>query len=68
MQQRLAVVVVAVIALLLLHQSDDLSVTGQRMLAVICIAVVVWITDALDYVVSAMVIAILWGLSPEPVP
>jgi Sodium:sulfate symporter transmembrane region len=68
MQQRLAVVVVAVIALLLLPQSDDLSVTGQRMLAVICIAVVVWITDALAYAVSAMVIAILWGLSPEPVP
>jgi len=46
-----------------------LSLAGQRMLAVFGFAVVVWVTDALDYAVSAVVIAALMafflGISPS---
>jgi len=62
--------VAVLIAILLLPQPADLPVAGQRMLAVFGFAVVVWITEALDYAVSAIVIAalmaLLLGLSPDP--
>ena len=47
-----------------------LPIAGQRMLAVFGFAVVVWVTEALDYAVSAIVIAglmaVLLGISPDP--
>lgn len=57
------------LTILFLPQPAGLSVAGQRMLAVFGFAVVVWVTDALDYAVSAVVIAalmaILLGTSPS---
>ncbi len=54
---------------LVLPTPAGLSVVGQHMLAVFGFAVVVWITDALDYAVSAVVIAALMafllGVSPS---
>jgi sodium-dependent dicarboxylate transporter 2/3/5 len=65
----LAVAVLALAAVLLMPTPDGLPVAGQRMLAVFCFAVVVWISEALDYAVSAVVIAaliaVLLGLSPD---
>ncbi|MCC6213136.1 MAG: DASS family sodium-coupled anion symporter [Burkholderiales bacterium] len=65
----LAVAVLALIAVLVLPQPEGLPLAGQRMLAVFCFAVVVWFTDALDYAVSAVVIAaliaVLLGVSPD---
>lgn len=65
----LAVAVLALVAVLVLPQPEGLPIAGQRMLAVFCFAVVVWITEALDYAVSAVVIvaliAVLLGLSPD---
>ncbi len=57
------------LAILLLPTPSALPLAGQRMLAVFGFAVIVWITDALDYAVSAIVIsalmALLLGLSPN---
>jgi hypothetical protein len=62
--------VVALIAALLMPTPDGLSIAGHRMLAVLLFAVIVWMTEALDYAVSAVVIAALMafllGLSPNP--
>jgi solute carrier family 13 (sodium-dependent dicarboxylate transporter), member 2/3/5 len=62
---------VAVLAgILLMPPLAGLPVAGQRMLAVFGFAVVVWITEALDYAVSAIVIAALMafllGTAPDP--
>jgi anion transporter len=61
---------VVLAAILLLPPSAGLPVAGQRMLAVFGFAVVVWITEALDYAISAVVIsalmALLLGVSPDP--
>lgn len=60
---------VALIVVLVLPNPEGLPVAGQRMLAVFVFAVIVWITEALDYAVSALVIAaliaVLLGLSPD---
>lgn len=60
----------ALVAVILLPTPEGLSVAGQRMLAVLAFAVIVWMTEALDYAVSAIVIATLMafllGLSPNP--
>jgi di/tricarboxylate transporter len=51
--------VTALIAVILLPTPEGLSIAGQRMLAVLAFAVIVWMTEALDYAVSAIVIAAL---------
>ena len=55
---------------LLLPNPEGLPIAGQRMLAVLAFAVIVWMTEALDYAVSAVVIAALMafllGFSPNP--
>jgi anion transporter len=60
----------ALMAVLLLPAPAGLPVAGQRMLAVLSFAVIVWITEALDYAVSAVVIAallaFLLGTAPNP--
>lgn len=65
----LIIAVVALIFIVALPNPDGLPVAGQRMLAVFVFAVIVWITEALDYAVSALVIAaliaVLLGLSPD---
>jgi anion transporter len=57
------------VAIALLPAPEGLPVAGQRMLAVLAFAVIVWMTEALDYAVSAVVIAALMafllGFSPN---
>jgi sodium-dependent dicarboxylate transporter 2/3/5 len=61
--------VVALIVVLLLPTPVALPVAGHRMLAILAFAVIVWMTEAIDYAVSAVVIAALMafllGLSPN---
>ena len=54
--------VAVLFTMLFLPAPAGLSIAGQRMLAVFGFAVVVWVTDALDYAVSAIVIAALMAL------
>jgi anion transporter len=66
----LLLAIAALVAVLLLPTPAALPVAGHRMLAVLAFAVIVWMTEALDYAVSALVIAGLMafviGLSPNP--
>ncbi len=66
----LLLAVAALIAILLLPTPAGLPLAGHRMLAVLAFAVIVWMTEAVDYAVSAIVIAALMafllGLSPNP--
>jgi anion transporter len=61
--------VVAMIVVLLLPTPAGLPVAGHRMLAILLFAVIVWMTEAIDYAVSAIVIAALMafllGLAPS---
>jgi solute carrier family 13 (sodium-dependent dicarboxylate transporter), member 2/3/5 len=63
------VALLALVVIVLLPPQSGLPVAGQRMLGVFAFAVVVWITEALDYAVSAAVIAalmaILLGTAPN---
>lgn len=62
--------IAALIAILMLPTPAELPVAGHRMLAILIFAVIVWMTEALDYAVSAVVIAALMafllGFSPNP--
>ena len=62
--------VAVLIAVLMLPTPAGLPVAGHRMLAVLFFAVIVWMTEAIDYAVSAVVIAALMafllGTSPNP--
>lgn len=66
----LILAVVALIAMLLVPTPAGLPVAGHRMLAILIFAVIVWMTEAIDYAVSAIVIAALMayllGFSPNP--
>ena len=57
------------VAILLLPTPTGLPLAGHRMLAVFGFAVIVWVTEALDYAISAVVIAALMafllGISPN---
>jgi solute carrier family 13 (sodium-dependent dicarboxylate transporter), member 2/3/5 len=61
--------IAVLVAILLLPTPAGLPVAGQRMLAVFGFAAVVWVTEAIDYAISAIVIsalmAMLLGLSPN---
>ena len=65
----LLLAVAVLIAILLLPTPAGLAVAGHRVLAVFGFAVVVWVTEALDYAVSAVVLAALMacflGISPS---
>ncbi|AKM32211.1 hypothetical protein AB870_21945 [Pandoraea faecigallinarum] len=60
--------VVVMIAVLLIPMPDDLPVAGHRMLAILAFAVVVWITEAVSYEASAIIVtslmAFLVGTAP----
>jgi anion transporter len=60
---------VALIVILLLPTPVGLPVAAHRMLAILAFAVIVWMTEAIDYAVSAVVIAALMafllGLAPN---
>lgn len=64
----LLVAVLALIGVLLMPLPADLPVAGQRVLAILVFAVVVWITEAVSYEVSAIMItallAFLIGTAP----
>jgi di/tricarboxylate transporter len=66
----LLLAVAALVAILLLPTPAGLPIAGHRMLAILAFAVVVWMTEALDYAVSAVVIAALMafllGTAPNP--
>lgn len=66
----LILAVTVMVAILLLPTPATLPVAGHRMLAILAFAVIVWMTETLDYAVSAIVIAaliaFLVGLSPNP--
>jgi sodium-dependent dicarboxylate transporter 2/3/5 len=61
--------IAVLVAVMALPTPPGLPLAGQRMLAVFGFAVVVWVTEALDYAISAVVIAalmaVLLGLSPN---
>src|SRR5450756_3205970 len=61
--------VAALVVILLLPTPAGLPVAGHRMLAILAFAVIIWMTEAIDYAVSAVVIAALMafllGLSPN---
>jgi sodium-dependent dicarboxylate transporter 2/3/5 len=61
--------VAVLLAVLALPDFPGLPVAGHRMLAIFAFAVVVWVTEALDYAVSAVVIAALMafllGTAPD---
>src|SRR6185369_14756798 len=61
--------VAALVAILLLPTPAGLPVAGHRMLAILAFAVIIWMTEAIDYAVSAIVIAALMafllGLAPS---
>jgi len=65
----LLVGIAALLAILALPTPAVLPVAGHRMLAIFVFAVIVWISEALDYAVSAIVIAglmaFLLGISPN---
>src|SRR5690242_16260374 len=66
----LLLAIAALVAILLLPTPANLPVAGHRMLAILIFAVIVWMTEAVDYAVSAIVIAALMafllGFSPNP--
>jgi anion transporter len=61
--------VAALVVILLLPTPAGLPVAGHRMLAILTFAVIIWMTEAIDYAVSAIVIAALMafllGLAPS---
>ena len=60
----------ALVAILMLPQPGGLSVAGQHMLGVFVFAVVVWMTEAVDYAASSVILmalmAFLLGAAPDP--
>ncbi|WP_037586538.1 DASS family sodium-coupled anion symporter [Stenoxybacter acetivorans] len=67
----LIVGLVALLAVLLMPTPEGLSVSGHRMLAILIFAVIVWLTEAISYEVSSVIvlalIALLVGFAPEVV-
>jgi sodium-dependent dicarboxylate transporter 2/3/5 len=60
----------ALVAIVMLPQPGGLSVAGQHMLGVFVFAVVVWMTEAVDYAASSVILmalmAFLLGAAPDP--
>jgi len=65
-----AVIIALVVALgiALMPQPDGLSIAGQRILAILAFAVIVWLTEALDYAVSSVLIVALIALALGSAP
>lgn len=61
--------IAALVVILLLPTPAGLPVAGHRMLAILAFAVILWMTEAVDYAVSAILIAALMafllGLAPS---
>jgi sodium-dependent dicarboxylate transporter 2/3/5 len=67
----LLLAIAALVAALMLPTPEGLPVAGHRVLAILTFAVIVWMTEAVDYAVSAIIIAalmaLLLGFSPNPI-
>lgn len=67
----IALAFIVMIAIVLLPTPDDLPVIGQRALAILAFAVILWVTEAVSYPVSAAMIiglvALLVGFAPDMV-
>lgn len=65
----LLVALVALIAVMLLPRPAALPVAGQIMLALLLFSVILWVTEAVDYAISAVLIttlmAFLLGMAPN---
>ncbi|WP_197420726.1 anion permease, partial [Bordetella pseudohinzii] len=61
--------IIALVAVLLLPTPADLPIAGHRMLAILAFAVVVWVTEAVSYEASAIMVttlmAFLLGTAPS---
>ena len=66
----LLLAIAALVGVLLLPTPAGLPIAGHRMLAILAFAVIVWMTEAVDYAVSAIIVAALMafllGFSPNP--
>jgi sodium-dependent dicarboxylate transporter 2/3/5 len=62
--------IAALIVIVLLPQPEGLSIAGQYMLGIFAFAVIVWMTESLDYAASSIIlmalIAFLIGMAPDP--
>jgi sodium-dependent dicarboxylate transporter 2/3/5 len=60
----------ALVAIVLMPQPGGLSIAGQHMLGILAFAVIVWMTEAVDYVASSIMVmaltAVLLGIAPNP--
>jgi sodium-dependent dicarboxylate transporter 2/3/5 len=60
----------ALVAIIMLPQPAGLSVAGQHVLGIFAFAVVVWMTEAVDYAASSVILmalmAFLLGTAPDP--
>ncbi|WOV87892.1 DASS family sodium-coupled anion symporter [Sporosarcina oncorhynchi] len=65
----IALAFIAMITIVLLPTPDDLPIMGQRALAILAFAVILWVSEAVSYPVSAAMIisliALLIGFSPD---
>ncbi|MCH7320347.1 anion permease [Solibacillus sp. MA9] len=65
----IALAFAALIIIVLIPNSGDLPVVGQRALAILAFAVILWVTEAVSYPVSSAMIlaliAVLLGLAPS---
>jgi len=61
----------ALVAIIFMPQPAGLSVAGQHMLGIFAFAIIVWVTEAIDYAASSIIlmalIAFLLGTAPDPV-
>jgi sodium-dependent dicarboxylate transporter 2/3/5 len=61
----------ALVAINVMPQPAGLSVAGQHMLGIFAFAIIVWMTEAIDYAASSIIlmalIAFLLGTAPDPV-
>ena len=60
----------ALVAIIFMPQPAGLSIAGQHMLAILAFAVIIWMTEAVDYAPSSIIlmalIAFLLGMAPDP--
>src|SRR5580692_9619042 len=60
----------ALVAIIMLPQPPGLSVAGQHLLGIFVFAVVVWMTEAVDYAASSVILlalmTFLLGAAPDP--
>jgi len=65
----LVIAIVTLVVIMLLPTPAGLPIAGHRMLAIFGFAVIVWVTEALDYAISAVIISALMafflGISPN---